>query len=109
MPITSVIFGVNHGIDTLLEQLEEELEQTEKATTEKPKAITDWKEAAKQLDRFRDRVSAYYGFHRELIMPVYAADPGDPLKDCAFDVLGIGYEVRNTHLTCTGEVAPDER
>lgn len=66
-------------------------------------------EHAHRIDRFRDKVSAYYGFQRELIEPVYVADPNDVLKDCAFDVLGVGYEVRNAKLTCTGEVKPYER
>ncbi len=71
-------------------------------------AVSDWKEAAETIDRFRDRISAYYGFERALIEPVYIADPTDMLKDCAFDVLGIGYEVEHGTLACTGEVASRE-
>lgn len=66
-------------------------------------------EQVQVIDRFRDRVSACYGFRRELIEPVYVANPDNVLKDCAFDVLGIGYEVKNTKLTCTGEVKDDDR
>lgn len=73
--------------------------------TSHPKAINDWEEAAKQLDAFRSKISAYYGFKRDLIEPIYVADPNDIFKDCAFDVLRIGYEVKNAKLTCTGEVS----
>ena len=63
-----------------------------------------WAKCAETIDRFRDKVSAYYGFKRGLIMPVSISDPADPLLESAFTVLGIGYKVSGAELTCVGEV-----
>ena len=63
-----------------------------------------WAKCAETIDRFRDKVSAYYGFGSELIMPVSISDPADPLLESAFTVLGIGYKVSGAELTCVGEV-----
>lgn len=63
-----------------------------------------WTKCAEAIDRFRDKVSAYYGFSRELIMPVLISDASDPLWESTFTVLGIGYAVHNAVLTCVGEV-----
>lgn len=59
---------------------------------------------AEDIDRFRDKVSAYYGFSRELIMPGSISDTSDPLRESTFTVLGIEYEVSDAVLTCVGEV-----
>lgn len=59
---------------------------------------------ADEIDRFRDKVSAYYGFSRELIMPGSISDTSDPLRKSTFTVLGIEYEVSDAVLTCVGEV-----
>lgn len=59
---------------------------------------------AEDIDRFRDKVSAYYGFSRELIMPVSISDTSDPLRESTFTVLGVEYEVSDAALTCVGEV-----
>ena len=63
-----------------------------------------WAKCAETIDRFRDKVSAYYGFKRGLIMPVSISDPADLLLESAFTVLGIGYKVSGAELTCVGEV-----
>lgn len=63
-----------------------------------------WTKCAEAIDRFRDKVSAYYGFSRELIMPGSIADTSDPLRESTFTVLGIEYAVHNAVLTCVGEV-----
>ena len=63
-----------------------------------------WAKCAETIDRFRDKVSAYYGFKAELIMPVSSFDTSDPLRDSTFTVLGIEYAVHNAVLTCVGEV-----
>ncbi len=63
-----------------------------------------WKVSAEVIDRFRSKVSAYYGFKIDLIQPVCIVDPKDPLHGCEFDVLGIRYEVHDTQLTCIGEL-----
>lgn len=63
-----------------------------------------WAKCAETIDRFRDKVSAYYGFKRGLIMPVSISDPADPLLESAFTVLGIVYKVSGAELTCVGEV-----
>ena len=63
-----------------------------------------WHKAADYIDRFRDKVSSYYGFERELIRPVYITCLDDPLKDSKFDVRGIRYEVKDARLTCIGEL-----
>lgn len=63
-----------------------------------------WTKCAEAIDRFRDKVSAYYGFKAELIMPVSISDTSDPLWDSTFTVLGIEYAVSNAVLTCVGEV-----
>lgn len=63
-----------------------------------------WEKHAKDIDRFRDKVSAYYGFKAELIMPVSISDTSDPLLESTFTVLGIEYAVSNAVLTCVGEV-----
>lgn len=111
---TYAIFGFNDGVEELINHLEEELgpdleARAGKADATEPHCTIDCRESVKLIDRFRDKVSAYYGFKHTLIEPVYVADPDDPLKDCAFNVLGIGYEVKNTKLTCTGEVKSYER
>lgn len=63
-----------------------------------------WEKRAEEIDRFRDKVSAYYGFSRELIMPGSISDTSDPLRKSTFTVLGIEYEVSDAVLTCVGEV-----
>mgnify|MGYP006983159180 CR=1 FL=1 len=63
-----------------------------------------WPKCTEAIDRFRYKVSAYYGFKRGLIMPVSISDPADPLLESAFTVLGIGYKVSGAELTCVGEV-----
>lgn len=63
-----------------------------------------WAKRAEEIDRFRDKVSAYYGFSRELIMPGSISDTSDPLRKSTFTVLGIEYEVSDAELTCVGEV-----
>lgn len=63
-----------------------------------------WAKCAADIDRFRDKVSAYYGFSRELIMPGSISDTSDPLRKSTFTVLGIEYEVSDAVLTCVGEV-----
>lgn len=63
-----------------------------------------WAKRAEEIDRFRDKVSAYYGFSRELIMPGSISDTSDPLRESTFTVLGIEYEVSDAVLTCVGEV-----
>ena len=62
-----------------------------------------WAKRAEDIDRFRDKVSAYYGFSRELIMPVSISDTSDPLRESTFTVLGVEYEVSDAVLTCVGE------
>ena len=91
MAITSVTFGIDHGIPDFLKQLEEELGP-------------DCRESVKLIDRFRDCVTAYFGFKSELVMPVSISDTSDPLKKSTFTVLGIEYEVADAVLTCVGEV-----
>lgn len=59
---------------------------------------------AEEIDLFRDKVSAYYGFSRELIMPCSISDTTDPLRESTFTVLGVEYEVSDAVLTCVGEV-----
>ena len=63
-----------------------------------------WAKRSEEIDRFRDKVSAYYGFSRELIMPGSISDTSDPLRKSTFTVLGIEYEVSDAVLTCVGEV-----
>lgn len=63
-----------------------------------------WKKHAEEIDLFRDKVSAYYGFSRELIMPGSISDTSDPLRESTFTVLGIEYKVSGAELTCVGEV-----
>lgn len=63
-----------------------------------------WEKHAEAIDRFRDKVSAYYGFKSKLIVPVSISDPSDPLWESTFTVLGIGYKVSGAELTCVGEV-----
>lgn len=63
-----------------------------------------WAKCSEAIDRFRDKVSAYYGFKRGLIVPVSISDPSDPLRESTFTVIGIGYKVSGAELTCMGEV-----
>lgn len=110
MAITSVTFGIDHGIPDFLKQLEEELgpdleDRAGKACSCDPHCAIDCRESVKLIDRFRDKVSAYYGFKNELIMPVFISDTSDPLKKSTFTVLGIEYEVSDAILTCVGEVS----
>ena len=89
----AVFSVVKHDeLDDLLNQDEPGCESN--ASLEKP---------VEDIDRFRDKVSAYYGFSRELIMPVSISDTSDPLRDSTFTVLGVEYEVSDAVLTCVGE------
>lgn len=63
-----------------------------------------WAKRAEEIDLFRDKVSAYYGFSRELIMPGSISDTSDPLRESTFTVLGVEYAVSDAVLTCVGEV-----
>ena len=63
-----------------------------------------WPKCAEAIDRFRDKVSVYYGFDREAIVPVSISDVSDPLLESTFTVLGIEYKVSGAELTCVGEV-----
>lgn len=63
-----------------------------------------WPKCAEVIDRFRDKVSVYYGFDREAIVPVSISDVSDPLLESTFTVFGIGYKVSGAELTCMGEV-----
>ncbi len=63
-----------------------------------------WPKCAEAIDRFRDKVSVYYGFDREAIVPVSISDVSDPLLESTFTVLGIEYKVSDAVLTCVGEV-----
>lgn len=63
-----------------------------------------WAKCAEDIDRFRDKVSAYYGFKAELIMPVSISDTSDPLLESTFTVFGIEYKVSGAELACMGEV-----
>lgn len=63
-----------------------------------------WAKRAEEIDLFRDKVSAYYGFSRELIMLGSISDTSDPLRESTFTVLGVEYEVSDAVLTCVGEV-----
>ena len=93
--VALAVFSVakNDELDDLLNQDEPGCESN-----------ASWEKHAEDIDRFRDKVSAYYGFSRELIMPVSISDPADPLLESAFTVLGIGYKVSDAVLTCVGEV-----
>ena len=109
MAITSVTFGIDHGIPDFLKQLEEELgpdleARAGKAWSSDPHCAIDCRESVKLIDRFRDCVTAYFGFKSELVMPVSISDTSDPLKKSTFTVLGIEYEVSDAVLTCVGEV-----
>lgn len=63
-----------------------------------------WAKCAEDIDRFRDRIAACYGFKRGLIVPVSISDPSDPLLESTFTVLGIEYKVSGAELACMGEV-----
>lgn len=63
-----------------------------------------WIKAATVIDFFRKKVSEYYGFEREKIIPVQIDKLEDPLYSSFFRVEGISYEVVNTRLTCLGEL-----
>ena len=85
MAITSVTFGIDHGIPDFLKQLEEELgpdleDRAGKACSYDPHCAIDCRESVKLIDRFRDCVTAYFGFKSELIMPVSISDTSDPLR-----------------------------
>lgn len=90
-----VVFSVveNDELDDLLNQDEPGCESN-----------ASWEKRAEEIDRFRDKVSAYYGFSRELIMPGSISDTSDPLRKSTFTVLGVEYEVSDAVLTCVGEV-----
>lgn len=63
-----------------------------------------WIKAATAIDLFRKKVSEYYGFEREKIIPVHIGKLHDPLYSSSFRVEGLLYEVVNTRLTCLGEL-----
>lgn len=63
-----------------------------------------WIKAATVIDLFRKKVSEYYGFEKEKIVPVQIDKLEDPLYSSFFRVEGISYEVVNARLTCLGEL-----
>ena len=63
-----------------------------------------WIRAADVIDLFRNKVSGYYGFENEKIIPVQIDKKDDPLYHSVFHVKGIVYEVSNAELTCLGEL-----
>ena len=85
----------------------EAIAERAEATSVVTKPTASLIEHAHRIDRFRDCVTAYFGFKSELIMPVSISDTSDPLKKSTFTVLGIEYEVSDAILTCVGET--DER
>lgn len=93
--VALAVFSVvkNDELDDLLNQDEPGCESN-----------ASWVKHAEDIDRFRDKVSAYYGFSRELIMPCSISDTSDPLRESTFTVLGVEYEVSDAVLTCVGEV-----
>lgn len=63
-----------------------------------------WIKATAAIDLFRKKVSEYYGFEKEKIIPVRIDKLEDPLYSSFFHVEGISYEVINARLTCLGEL-----
>ena len=63
-----------------------------------------WTKATAAIDLFRKKVSEYYGFEKEKIIPVQIDKLHDPLYSSSFRVEGLLYEVVNTRLTCLGEL-----
>lgn len=63
-----------------------------------------WTKATAVIDIFREKISDYYGFEKEKIIPVQIDKLHDPLYSSSFRVEGILYEVVNTRLTCLGEL-----
>lgn len=63
-----------------------------------------WIKATATIDLFRMKVSEYYGFEKEKIIPVHIGKLHDPLYSSSFRVEGLLYEVVNTRLTCLGEL-----
>ena len=65
---------------------------------------TRWVKATAAIDLFRKKVSEYYGFEKEKIIPVQIGKLEDPLYSSFFQVEGISYEVTNARPTCLGEL-----
>lgn len=63
-----------------------------------------WSRSTAVIDLFRKRVSEYYGFEKEKIVPVRIDDLNDPLYSSFFRVEDISYEVIDARLTCLGEL-----
>ena len=63
-----------------------------------------WIKSTAVIDLFRKRVSEYYGFEKEKIIPVKIDKLDDPLHSSSFHVEGISYVVVDARLTCLGEL-----
>ena len=61
-----------------------------------------WQTVSEDVDRFRDAVSANYGFERDLVNPLMMSNPMHPLCHCKFECMGVAYEVRKRQISVAG-------
>lgn len=95
--------GINEELAAIEQRVKElAVEIGREAATEDDE--NRWIKAAAAIDLFRKRVSEYYGFEKEKIIPVHIGKLHDPLYSSSFRVEGLLYEVVNTRLTCLGEL-----
>lgn len=95
--------GINEEIAAIEQRVKElAVEIGREAATEDDEIR--WTKAAAVIDLFREKISDYYGFEKEKIIPVQIDKLHDPLYSSSFRVEGLLYEVVNTRLTCLGEL-----
>lgn len=95
--------GINEELAAIEQRVKElSAELAAKAFTEEDE--TRWIKSTAVIDLFRKRVSEYYGFEKEKIIPVKIDKLDDPLHSSSFHVEGISYVVVDASLTCLGEL-----
>lgn len=66
---------------------------------------SSWLMCAEDIDRFRDMVSANFGFERDRIKPLTIQNAKYPLRMCTFECMGVSYEVRKRQISVIGKAA----
>lgn len=95
--------GINEELAAIEQRVKELAEEIGREAVTVDDEI-NWIKSTAVIDLFRKRISEYYGFEKEKIIPVKIEKLDDPLHSSSFDVEGISYLVVDASLTCLGEL-----
>lgn len=97
--------GINEELAAIEQRVKELAEEIgREAVGNTKEGDFSWVAATAAIDLFREKISDYYGFEKEKIIPCDVDKASDPLYSSFFQVEGISYEVTNAKLTCLGEL-----